>query len=487
MNPARLVFPAIRWGDRNVEKVWREVRRSLDLGVGGFVVFGGSVSGMRELVARTQEREGRPVLFAADLERGAGQQFEGATPLPPASALASADAAALLDAARITAQEAASAGVGWVLAPVADLDVESLNPIVGSRSFGSEPAIVAERVRAWVTTVQEEGIHACAKHFPGHGRTTADSHSELPAVKWTRETLEADLAPFRAAVEAEVSSVMLAHVSYPALDPSGAPASLSRKIVHLLRGEMRFDGIIATDALIMKAVSAAARSETEAAVEAVRAGCDVLLYPSSPAETVAALKSALDSKELDRRQVARSAERIEIAGRTADVAVDEGAPVPSHARALEMAVASIRKLRGVLPHPMPGQAFRLHIVDDDVVELPESLAGPGTTAPDRSQLARSLEERGAITVGQWSTAPAIDLIAVFSDVRGWKRRAWLAPEKAREVNEALERAADATVVIFGHPRLAQQLPGADNVLCAWCGDRLMQESVAEHLLGGPLG
>lgn len=487
MNPARLVFPAIRWGDRNVEKVWREVRRSLDLGVGGFVVFGGSVSGMRELVARTQEREGRPVLFAADLERGAGQQFEGATPLPPASALASTDAAALLDAARITAQEAASAGIGWVLAPVADLDVESLNPIVGSRSFGSEPAIVAERVRAWVATVQEEGIHACAKHFPGHGRTTADSHSELPVVKWTRETLEADLAPFRAAVEAEVSSVMLAHVSYPALDPSGAPASLSRKIVHLLRGEMRFDGLIATDALIMEAVSAAARSETEAAVEAVRAGCDVLLYPSSPAETVAALKSALDSKELDRRQVARSAERIEIAGRTVDVAVDDQAPVPSHARALEMAVASIRKLRGVLPHPMPGQAFRLNIVDDDVVELPESLAGPGTTAPDRSQLARSLEERGAITVGQWSTAPAIDLIAVFSDVRGWKRRAWLAPEKAREVNEVLERAADATVVIFGHPRLAQQLPGAQNVLCAWCGDPLMQEAVAEHLLGGPSG
>jgi beta-glucosidase len=457
MNPARLVFPAIRWGDRNVEKVWREVRRSLDLGVGGFVVFGGSVSGMRELVARTQEREGRPVLF-------------------------------VLDAARITAQEAASAGIGWVLAPVADLDVESLNPIVGSRSFGSEPAIVAERVRAWVATVQEEGIHACAKHFPGHGRTTSDSHSELPAVKWTRETLEADLAPFRAAVEAEVSSVMLAHVSYPALDPSGAPASLSRKIVHLLRGEMRFDGLIATDALIMEAVSAAARSETEAAVEAVRAGCDVLLYPSSPAETVAALKSALDSKELDRRQVARSAERIEIAGRTVDVAVDDQAPVPSHARALEMAVASIRKLRGVLPHPMPGQAFRLNIVDDDVVELPESLAGPGTTAaPDHSRLARSLEERGAVTVGIWSTAPAIDLIAVFSDVRGWKRRAWLAPEKAREVNEVLERAADATVVIFGHPRLAQQLPGAQNVLCAWCGDPLMQEAVAEHLLGGPSG
>jgi len=487
MNPARLVFPAVRWGDRNVEKVWREVRRNLDLGVGGFVVFGGSVDGMRELATRTQEREGRPVLFAADLERGAGQQFEGATPLPPALALASTDAAALLDAARITAQEAAAAGIGWVLAPVADLDIEPLNPIVGSRSFGSEAAIVAERVRAWVTMVQDEGIHACAKHFPGHGRTTGDSHSELPTVKWTRETLEADLLPFRAAVGAAVASVMLAHVSYPALDPSGAPASLSRKIVRLLRGGMRYDGLIATDALIMEAISAAGRTETEAAVEAVRAGCDVLLYPSSPARTVAALKSALEARQLDRRQVARSAERIEIAGRTANVAVDDRPPVSSHARALEMATASVRVVRGAPPPPLPRQTFRLHIVDDDVVELPESLAGPGTRRPNRGRLAEALRERGAFTVGPQSDAPGAEMVAVFSDVRGWKRRSWLAPERASEVNRILERAPDATVVVFGHPRLARQLPGAQNVLCAWCGDPLMQEAVAEHLLGSPSG
>jgi beta-glucosidase-like glycosyl hydrolase len=295
------------------------------------------------------------------------------------------------------------------------------------------------------------------------------------------------LVPFRAAVEAKVSSVMLAHVSYPALDPSGVPASLSGKIVNLLRREMRFDGLIATDALIMGAVSAAALSETEAAVAAVRAGCDVLLYPSSAAETVAALESALDSKELDRRQVARSVERIEIAGRTADVAGDDQAPGPSHARALEMAAASIRTLRGMLLQLRPERTFRLHIVDDDVVDLPESLAGPGTKQPDRGRLGEALRERGAETVGPESEAQATDLVAVFSDVRGWKRRSWLAPERASEVNRILERAPDATVIIFGHPRLVQQLPGARNVLCAWCGDPLMQEAVAEHLQGGRSG
>jgi hypothetical protein len=202
---------------------------------------------------------------------------------------------------------------------------------------------------------------------------------------------------------------------------------------------------------------------------------------------VAALKSALESKRLDRRLAARSAERIEMAGRTAKIALDERAPIPSHARALETAVASIRTLRGSCPQLRPGSTFLLHVVDDDVVDLPESLAGLGTRAPERGRLGEAMQERGAVTFGPESDTQAIELIAVFSDVKGWKRRAWLAPERASEVNRVIERVPDSTVVIFGHPRLAQQLPGAQNVLCAWCGDPLMQEAVAELLLGSAPG
>ncbi len=227
MTPARLVFPVLRWGSRAPDEVWPDVRAALDLGVGGFVVFGGSMIAMKELVGRALEHAGRPVLFAADLERGAGQQLEGATPLPPPAALASLTDRGLLEAARMTAEEAASAGIGWVLAPMADLDVEPANPIVGTRSFGADPAAVAHVVRVWVRTAQDEGVHACAKHFPGHGRTTADSHAELPVVGATRGDLDADLTPFRAAIEAGVRTIMMAHVVYPHLDPSGAPASLS--------------------------------------------------------------------------------------------------------------------------------------------------------------------------------------------------------------------------------------------------------------------
>jgi beta-glucosidase len=217
VNPARLVFPGLRWADRGLEEVWPEVRRQVDLGVGGFVVFGGSVSAMRDLVIRTRDYAGRALLFAADLERGAGQQLAEATPLPPAAALATLDDAALLTAARLTAQEAAAAGIGWVLGPVADLDVEPANPIVGTRSFGASATEVSDRVRTWILAAQGEGVLGCAKHFPGHGRTTVDSHADLPVVGEQLEVLEADLLPFKAAIAAGVGSIMLAHVSYPAL------------------------------------------------------------------------------------------------------------------------------------------------------------------------------------------------------------------------------------------------------------------------------
>src|SRR5690606_534801 len=131
-----------------------------------------------------------PLLIGSDLERGAGQQFSGATLLPPPAALAAIDDTAVaFEAGRITAAEASSLGVNWVIAPVADLDVESRNPIVGTRSFGSDSVAVASLVAAWVEGCGSGGAIACPKHFPGHGRTTVDSHVKRPLVWWPREIL----------------------------------------------------------------------------------------------------------------------------------------------------------------------------------------------------------------------------------------------------------------------------------------------------------
>jgi len=483
MNPARLIFPALRWGERSPDEVWPEVRRRVDLGVGGFVVFGGSVSGMRELSARVREHAGRPLLFASDLERGAGQQLHDATPLPPVGALAGMTDTDLLEAARITAQEAVSAGIGWVLAPVADLDAEAANPIVGTRSFGASAAAVSDLVRAWVLAAQAEGVSACAKHFPGHGRTTADSHSELPVVGAEAEELEADLAPFRSAIEAGVRSVMMAHVSYPALDPTGAPASLSPRIIELLRKRLGFDGLVATDAFIMEAVWASGRTEEAAAVAAVRAGCDVVLYPSSPDDTVASLSEALRSGELEPQRVAEAVYRVaEVTALSEPWPDDVGMPSSSYARALELAVDSLRLVRGAPPETRSGQRIRLRIIDDDVVALPPSVGAPGSVLSGRGRLARALEDRKAKVVDPTSAEYALDVAAVFSEVKGWKGRSHMAPDTVEKVRRLIEEAPDAMLILFGHPRLADQVPFAANVLCAWCGDSLMQNAAAVYLM-----
>jgi beta-glucosidase len=485
MNPARLVFPAIRWNGRDLEEVWPEVRSAVELGVGGFVVFGGSVTAMASLVTRAREHAGRPLLFAADLERGAGQQFEEATRLPPAAALSGLDDQSLVDAARLTAQEAASAGVGWVLAPVADLDIEPTNPIIGTRSFGSGALSVADQVKAWVLAAQAEGVHACAKHFPGHGRTTVDSHQALPVVEVSRDELATDLAPFQAAIDVGVRSIMMAHVAFPAIDPTGRPASLSMAIIGFLRKRLGFGGLVVTDAMIMDALKSTGHTQTGAAVEAVRVGCDVILYPKSAEATVVALNAALTDSVLTEDRIASALRRIDAAAESAVFVRDAMIPTPSLDKAMSMAAASVLQLRGGMPVLRQGDKYRVHVVDDDVATGPSPFAGPGAAAADRGALARALQQRGVQVLEPESNEVAGDLVAVFAELKGWKGRAGLAGETIDETLNLLDRALDASLVLFGHPRIADQLPAASNIVCAWNGDPLMQEAVAQRLVETP--
>jgi len=275
---AALLLPAIRW-DANLGYAPERaaIEKALALGVGGFILFGGEQEHVRALTKELRQRSRVPLLIAADLERGAGQQFGGATGLPPLAAIASlGDADTVRRAARLTAREARTLGLNWDLAPVCDLDIVPENPIVGTRSLGSDSHRVAMLAQAWIQACQAEGVLACAKHFPGHGRTRTDSHSGLPVVDATRaELMEHDLAPFCAAIEVGVAGVMTAHVAYPALDASGAPATMSREMLQwLLRQQMRFEGLIVTDAMIMEG-AIAEHGENEAAILALDAGCDL--------------------------------------------------------------------------------------------------------------------------------------------------------------------------------------------------------------------
>ncbi|MEX0908473.1 MAG: glycoside hydrolase family 3 N-terminal domain-containing protein, partial [Gemmatimonadaceae bacterium] len=252
----QLLLPAIRWdANAGYENERASIEQALELGVGGFALFGGEVEEVAKLTSELRERSGIPLLIGSDLERGAGQQFQGATGLPPLAAIGWLDDVdAVRRAARITAREARAVGVNWIYAPVADVDLEPDNPIIGTRAFGGDVARVARDVAAWIEACQAEGVLACAKHFPGHGRTTADSHATLPTVSLAAKELRAtDFVPFESAIRAKVASIMSAHIAFPALDPSGTPATLSKRILgDILRDELGFGGLVVTDAMIME-------------------------------------------------------------------------------------------------------------------------------------------------------------------------------------------------------------------------------------------
>ena len=477
---AELFYPAIRWdATHGYESQRAAIDEALKLGVGGFILFGGPSEHVASLTEDLHSKSRLALLIGADLERGAGQQFAGQTALPPLAAIASLeDLQSIRRSAAVSAIEARSLGINWIYAPDCDIDVEPDNPIIGTRSFGSDPDRVGEYAAAWIDACQAEGVLACAKHFPGHGRTTADSHKETPKVDETAETLrETDLVPFRRAIERGVASIMSAHVAFPAFDPSGAPATLSRTILtDLLRNEMEFTGLVVTDALIMEGVLAG--GEAEAVVRALQAGCDCLLYPTNLGNSVRAVQKAIDDKRLDAAGVQRSLERRRRWARWAALSKETNRPTRDESgwssQIAERVVHMVRDRMPLLPQP-----WHLTIVDDDI-------GGP-YPPPSREPLISSLRA-GGIDLILDADAPVDEsgstVVALFGDIRAWKGRPGYSTAAKEAVRQALTQASrnDRLIVEFSHPRLADELDVDAPILSAWGGEAVMQRAAARVLL-----
>src|SRR2546428_6929297 len=245
-----------------------------DLGVGSIVVFESEVDSLPRLLNGLQALAKLPLLVSADMERGMSFRIRrGVVPLPYAMAIGATRSE---DAARftgeVTARECRALGIHGALAPVADVNNNPGNPVSNIRSYGEDPELVARLDAAFVRGARAGGLLTTAKHFPGHGDTAVDSHLQLATVGADRAHLESvELRPFRRAVEAGVDSVMLGHIAVPAVDPTGAPATLSAPMATvLLRQQLHFEGLIVTDAMEMAGVKAAWTGE--AAIQAVQAG-----------------------------------------------------------------------------------------------------------------------------------------------------------------------------------------------------------------------
>jgi len=282
------------------------VRRFLAGGGGGIVLFAYNVPSRHELAAlcATLRAERDEILLAVDEEGGDVTRLEWQTgsSYPGAAALGAVDDEPATEAiAASIASELAAVGVNWNLAPVADVNAPA-NPVIGSRAYGSDAALVGRHTAAFVRGTQSCGVAACAKHFPGHGSTEQDSHLELPALQGD---VAAGLPPFEAAIAAGVRSIMTAHIRVDAL-----PATVDPAIVDdLLRKQLRFDGVVLADALEMKGVSAMFGIE-EAGVRALQAGCDALIVGHDVGEEgVERLQHALATR-VEEGRLREAAERV---------------------------------------------------------------------------------------------------------------------------------------------------------------------------------
>jgi beta-glucosidase-like glycosyl hydrolase len=479
---AQLVIPAITW--RAPDGFAHEQARLaelLALGVGGFLLVGGDQGEVRTLAKRLQRESRHPLLIAAELERGAGQQFAGATGLPPLAAIAAlGDLESLRRAARLTAREARTMGVNWVLAPVADADLAPDNPVLGTRALSGDVARVGALAAAWVEACQGEGVLACAKHFPGQGRATVDPSLALPVVREPLDVLkEADLSPFRAVIGAGVASIMTAHIAYPALDPSGLPATLSREVLQwLLRQQLKYDQLVVTDVLGGGVLDG--RDECEAAVMAVQAGCDLVLAPDDVPAVVVALEQAREAGRLD-PAMARLALRRRLKWAQWASPPNEWRR-PGGADAAWGALLADRCVR-VAHGPLPplAQVTEVLVVDDDRFV-------PGAS-PSRETLLTALRTAGVDARPTEAPTPASHgplVLAVFGDCLPRKGRAWLSEETRQRVVEVLGQCdaarREVIVVAFGDPRLVEALGLARTTLFAWSADPVMQLAVARALV-----
>ena len=264
---------------------------------------------------RMQRLAGVPLLVGGDFERGASMRVSGTTVFPHAMAFgATGDPELSRYEGEVTAREARALGFHWIYYPVADVNNNPDNPIINIRSYGENPQDVAAHVRAFI-----EGAHSdkknlvltTAKHFPGHGDTTVDSHLNLATIPADRERLDRlELVPFRAAIAAGVDAIMSAHIAVPALAPPDLPATLSPAILTgLLRNQLGFHGLVITDALEMGGV-AKGFTTGDACVRAIEAGADTLLMPTDPDEAIRAVVAAVASGRLSRQRIEESVVKL---------------------------------------------------------------------------------------------------------------------------------------------------------------------------------
>jgi len=496
---------------------WRKISGWVtDQHVGGVIMSVGSPLEIAAKLNALQRMSDLPLLVGGDLEFGAGYRARGgyflpngidlggAVLFPPEMAIgATRDTMLAYEQGRITAVEGRAIGYQIDFSPILDVNNNPANPVISTRSFGEDPALVAKLGAAFIRGVQENGMIATGKHFPGHGDTGTNSHLALPIVNVSRARLDSvELVPFNAAVKAGVGAIMTFHGSMPALDSSGLPGTLSHNVLTgLLRDEMHFHGLVISDAMDMRAVLDK-YGAVNASQLAVGAGADVLLQPSDVAQTIDAVVAGVTAGRYTEARLDSSVRRIlqdkiRVGLRTnrlvdldhARQIVGDSANAAIARTAADRSITLVRDSLHQLPLGRLNHGARIL----SVTYAHRSDLGAGLTFdgelrrtfpalrpeyidaddphPDFFHLLAAADSADVVLVSSYvahsSTATTVDVPRSFVDF----------------IEELRRRNEHPIVIAFGNPYFLQQIPDVAAYVVAWGGFPVSQGAAARAVLG----
>ncbi len=509
----QMIMPGYEVGSfRNVDSdEFVKVRRNIvEFHVGGVHVYGGDPTPVALAINEMQKLAKVPLLISDNFEGGVGYVLFGATRLPLAMAIgATGDERLAYEAAKVTAQEGRAIGVNVNFYPVADVQNNPENPIINIRAFGEDPATVSRFVRAYIRGAQENGQMATAKHFPGHGDVASDSHLEMPVLNVPAQRLESvELPPFRAAVDQGVAAFMSAHIWLPQIEPEkGLPSTLSKNVMTgILRDELHYDGIVFTDAMTMRGVSANFKND-DATLRAVEAGADIILIPPSVEDSFRAIKSALESGRLTESRIDVSVRRILRAKARFDLANPKNRFVDVYRlmtvlgtrenrdfaqRIADNAITLVRDERQVLPlRPSPDlRVVQINLLDTRT-GWREGVSGRLAAA----ELPKRFPRAVTVQVDDQSTPTELDLVRKLAQtgdaivvngyirVAAYKGSIALTPAEIALLRDLAAMKKPFVLTVFGSPYVLTHIPEMPSYIVTYDTSPLAEMAMVRAITG----
>jgi beta-glucosidase-like glycosyl hydrolase len=493
-------MPPVRTVEQDVERVARLLEACP---MGGLLLFNGGPE-TKATLDQLQTAAAVPLLIGSDIERGVGQQVRGCTIFPHAAAfeqLGREAESAVTEYAQTLATEARSAGIHITFAPSADVNSNPRNPIINTRAFSSDTQRAAALARAYVAAAESAGLATTAKHFPGHGDTERDSHDSLPSLPLTLNQLRnRELIPFQAAIDAGCSLVMTAHVAFPAIDPSSAPATLSRVILNdLLRGEMGFQGVVCSDSLLMAGVRQQFEREEEMSLAVLNAGVDLLVDLEEPVRSIDYLCECVDSGKLTAERVDeafgrlwRLKQRMLGAGMSAPASSEQVSKKSPAALAKYVATAAIDVIgdndRPALPFDPDERTVAILLKPFETpIEPPEQPLGAAVRERFRNseyvQLGPRADTAAYDSARDLARGAKQIVVAIIVRPAAWYAFG-LQPQQKQFVRELLGGRGDVVLACLGVPTALDEFPEAAVRVCTYSDVPVSQQALVEFLCSG---